>query len=48
MMEPPGGTALVEESIAEALDFRGRRDCVETQPSVFAKECDVFVGNLDC
>src|SRR6185437_14966761 len=22
MMEPPGGTALVEESIAEALDFR--------------------------
>jgi len=24
MMEPPGGTALVEESIAEALDFRAR------------------------
>ena len=22
MMEPPGGTALVEESIVEALDFR--------------------------
>ena len=22
MMEPPGGTALVEESISEALDFR--------------------------
>jgi arginine decarboxylase len=22
MMEPPGGTALVEESILEALDFR--------------------------
>ena len=22
MMEPPGGTALVEESLAEALDFR--------------------------
>jgi arginine decarboxylase len=22
MMEPPGGTALVEESIFEALDFR--------------------------
>ncbi len=22
MMEPPGGTALVEESIMEALDFR--------------------------
>ena len=22
MMEPPGGTALVEESIEEALDFR--------------------------
>jgi len=25
MMEPPGGTALVEESIAEALDFRHAR-----------------------
>jgi arginine/lysine/ornithine decarboxylase len=30
MMEPPGGTALVEESIVEALDFRRAMRKVET------------------
>src|SRR3546814_11944791 len=35
MMEPPGGTALVEESIREALDFRSEerrvgKECVST------------------
>jgi arginine/lysine/ornithine decarboxylase len=31
MMEPPGGTALVEESIAEALDFRRAMRKVEAE-----------------
>ena len=31
MMEPPGGTALVEESIAEALDFRRAMRKVEKE-----------------
>ncbi len=31
MMEPPGGTALVEESISEALDFRRAMRKVETR-----------------
>jgi arginine decarboxylase len=31
MMEPPGGTALVEESIAEALDFRRAMKKVEAE-----------------
>ncbi len=31
MMEPPGGTALVEESIAEALDFRRALRKVEAE-----------------
>jgi arginine decarboxylase len=31
MMEPPGGTALVEESIAEALDFRRAMRKVATE-----------------
>ena len=31
MMEPPGGTALVEESIAEALDFRRAMRKVEQE-----------------
>ncbi|MFM6986521.1 MAG: Orn/Lys/Arg decarboxylase N-terminal domain-containing protein [Hydrogenophaga sp.] len=31
MMEPPGGTALVEESIAEALDFRRSMRKVEAE-----------------
>ncbi|UDG82102.1 arginine/lysine/ornithine decarboxylase [Candidatus Vallotia cooleyia] len=31
MMEPPGGTALVEESIAEALDFRRAMRKVDTE-----------------
>ncbi|MBX3652768.1 MAG: arginine/lysine/ornithine decarboxylase [Ramlibacter sp.] len=31
MMEPPGGTALVEESILEALDFRRAMRKVETE-----------------
>ncbi|MFA7300162.1 MAG: arginine/lysine/ornithine decarboxylase [Sideroxydans sp.] len=31
MMEPPGGTALVEESIAEALDFRRAMRKVEVE-----------------
>ncbi|MFT6912691.1 MAG: arginine decarboxylase [Paracoccaceae bacterium] len=31
MMEPPGGTALVEESIAEALDFRRVMRLVEAE-----------------
>ncbi|MFC3338005.1 arginine/lysine/ornithine decarboxylase [Paracandidimonas soli] len=31
MMEPPGGTALVEESIAEALDFRRAMRKVESE-----------------
>lgn len=31
MMEPPGGTALVEESIAEALDFRRAMRKVEEE-----------------
>jgi len=31
MMEPPGGTALVEESIAEAMDFRRAMRKVESE-----------------
>ncbi|MRT32636.1 lysine decarboxylase, partial [Xylella fastidiosa subsp. multiplex] len=31
MMEPPGGTALVEESIREALDFRRAMRKVESE-----------------
>ena len=31
MMEPPGGTALVEESIVEALDFRRAMRKVEDE-----------------
>jgi arginine decarboxylase len=31
MMEPPGGTALVEESIVEALDFRRAMRKIETE-----------------
>src|SRR3546814_12939145 len=31
MMEPPGGTALVEESIREAMDFRRAMRKVESE-----------------
>jgi arginine/lysine/ornithine decarboxylase len=36
MMEPPGGTALVEESIAEALDFRRAMRKVDEE---YGKDC---------
>src|SRR5256885_10200617 len=39
MMEPPGGTALVEESILEALDFRRARS--EEHTSELQSPCNL-------